>query len=263
MRNLNLFILPAVITALMGLSVPNAFAWGTKGHDIVCAIAENHLSHKAKKHISDVLDGKSIVYWANWLDNASHTPQYAYTKTWHYMNIDEGQSFENPHVEKAGNVLTAIDAQIKALKSRKLNKEAEALSLKMLIHLIGDLHCPMHMGHYSDRGGNNWQVQFFQKGTNLHYVWDSGVIERAHNWTYTEWVLQLDRLSRKEAAALCKGSHTDWGKKTFQITKQIYAGTKVGSNLSYDYVTYWAPIAEQQLLLGGLRLAHTLNEIYK
>lgn len=263
MKKLEFFIISAAATALISLNCSDASAWGQKGHDIICAIAENHLSHKAEKRISAILDGKSIIYWANWMDNASHTAQYAYTKTWHFMDVDEGQDFEQAATQGNGNVLTAIDAQIKALKSGKLNKEAEALSLKMLIHFVGDLHCPMHVARSSDRGGNLWQVQFFQKGTNLHSVWDSGVIERAHNWTYSEWVQQLDRLSRKEAAALCEGSPADWGRETFAAAGRIYDGTKVGSQLSYDYVAFWAPTAEEQLLRGGLRLAHVLNEIFK
>ena len=78
------YALPAVLAAC-SLQV---FGWGQKGHDTVAYIAECHLTPATKQAVESLLDGKSIVYWANWLDNASHTPEYAYSKTWHYKNID-------------------------------------------------------------------------------------------------------------------------------------------------------------------------------
>ena len=85
----------------------NAFGWGQKGHDVVAYIAECHLTPTAAARVSEVLGGRSLVYYANWMDNASHTPQYAYTKTWHYMNIDEGETLETQPRHPKGDVLTA------------------------------------------------------------------------------------------------------------------------------------------------------------
>lgn len=240
-----------------------AKAWGQKGHDITCAIAQNHLTHKAKKEISRIFDGRTIVYWGNWMDNASHTPEYAYTKTWHYKDVEEGFTYETTPEHPSGDVVTAINAQIKALESGTLNKEAEAVALRMLVHLVGDLHCPMHMANKKDAGGNLWQVQFFGQGRNLHSVCDGGIIDRAHNWSYNEWVEQLDILDRKQIKEISKGGIDDWGKQTFEVAGQIYEATPKGSNLSYDYVTQMSPLAEQQLLRGGLRLAKILNEIFR
>jgi len=240
----------------------NAFSWGQKGHDVVCAVAEQHLSGSARKKIEKVLDGKSIVYWANWMDNASHTKEYSYTSTWHYKNVDAGETYETAPINKDGDVVIAIDNQIQAIKGGNLSKEEEALALKMLVHFVGDLHCPMHMGHKSDLGGNKWQVRYFNSGTNLHSIWDSGVVESAHNWTYTEWVEQIDRVSGKDAALIASGVVADWAKETLAISDAVYDGTPVGSKLSYDYVYEWAPTIEGQLLKAGLRLARILNELY-
>ena len=251
-----------IVAGLIFYSV-DLFAWGATGHETTCAIAERHLTRKAKHHISKALDGKSIVYWATWMDNASHTPEFAYTSTWHYANIDENETFETAAVEPKGDVLRAVEDQIALLKSGKLTKDEEALALKMLVHFVGDMHCPMHMGHKSDKGGNRWQLQFFNQGKNLHSIWDSGVIDNAHKWSFDEWASQLDRVSRKEMAEIVKGTPRDWGKETYLIAGQIYASTPVGSKLSYDYVNEWAPVAEQQLLRAGLRLAYILNDIYR
>lgn len=240
----------------------DGYSWGQKGHDVTCAIAQKHLTKKAQKQIAEILDGKSIVYWANWMDNASHTPKYKYTSTWHYKNIDADETYESAALNENGDVVRAINAQIESLKSGELRKEEQATALKFLVHLMGDLHCPMHMGHKSDLGGNRWQVRYFGSGKNLHSVWDSGIIESAHKWTYTEWVEQIDTYSRKENRSIIEGCPETWGKETYEITKTIYEETPVGSNFSYDYVSRWTETVETQLLRAGLRLAAVLNDIF-
>lgn len=255
MKRLFLFI------SLITLTLPT-FAWGPKGHDVVAYVAECHLSKKAAAQLDEVLGGYSPVYWANWLDNASHTPEYRYTKTWHYMNIDEGKTIETMEREPKGDILTALDGIIAGLKSHKLSKENETLYVKMLIHLMGDLHCPMHAGHKSDLGGNRIKVRYFGRDSKLHSVWDSSIVESAHRWSYTEWQQQCDRLSEEQAEKVCEGDIEDWFLECVAICAEIYQSTPEGSSLSYDYVAKYAPIIEQQLINGGHRLAYILNEIY-
>ena len=251
-----------LILSLITLSLPT-FAWGPKGHDVVAYVAECHLSKRAAAQLDELLSGYSPVYWANWLDNASNTPQYRYTKTWHYMNIDEGKDIETMEREPKGDLLTALEGIIAGLKSHKLSRENESLYVKMLIHLIGDLHCPMHAGRKTDLGGNRIKVRYFGKESKLHSVWDSSIVESAHRWGYSEWQQQCDRLSKEEAERVCQGSITDWFRETVEICRDVYASSPEGSNLSYDYVAKYSPVVEQQLVRGGHRLAAILNEIYK
>lgn len=263
MKNLSKIVGCILVGAALLTNQTNASAWGQKGHDVTCAIAQRHLSKSAQAHISEVFDGKSLVYWANWLDNASHTPAFAYTKTWHYKNIDADETYETAAQNPSGDVITAINAQVEALKSGKLNKEAEAIALRMLVHLVGDLHCPMHMGHKSDLGGNKWQVQYFRSGKNLHGIFDTDIVEGAHKWTHSEWAEEIDIASPAKVKAISEGSVEDWGKETYEVCKKVYETTPEGSKLSYDYVNEWAPVIEEQFLKGGIRLAAILNEIYK
>lgn len=239
------------------------FAWGPKGHDVVAYIAECHLTPRAARSIDRALEGHSLVFYANWMDNASHTPDYAYTKTWHYKNIDHGQTLETMPQEPKGDILTAIEYLVSGLKSHTLSAEEENICLRMLIHLIGDLHCPMHAGHLSDLGGNRVKVYFFGESANLHSVWDSSLVEAAHRWSYTEWQREIDRTNRHEANAITEGDPTTWFLETLALCGEIYKQNPEGSRLSYDQVAHYAPIIEQQLLRGGLRLARLLNEIYR
>lgn len=244
-------------------TVQMAFGWGQKGHDVTAYIAECNLTPEAAQAIDRLLDGRSPVYYANWLDNASHTPEYAYTKTWHYANIDAGQTFETMPREPKGDVVKAVTELAGQLKKGGLSPEKEAEALKMLIHLVGDLHCPMHAGHKSDLGGNMIPVTAFGKATNLHSVWDTTLPEAAHNWSYTEWQNQIDRLSADEIMLIESGSPEEWFRETADLCASIYAETPEGTNVSYDYVAKFTPLVEQQFLRGGYRLAMLLNEIYK
>ena len=240
-----------------------AFAWGAKGHDIVACVAEKNVSKKTRRAVEKVLGGHSMVYVANWMDNASHTEEYAYTKTWHYVNIDpEEQSYYNSTKEPKGDVVTAIDSIVANLKSGELSPEQERAQLMMLIHLVGDMHCPMHAGHKSDRGGNGTQVKYFGKNKNLHSVWDSEIVESAHRWSYSEWQQNIDRANKKQQKMLTQGTPNDWIEETVLLAHDIYERSTIGVNLSYDYVAYYTPVIEQQLLKGGLRLAKLLEEIY-
>lgn len=240
----------------------NAFGWGQKGHDVTAYIAECHLTPAAAARIDSLLGGHSPVYYANWLDNASHTAEYAYSRTWHYLNVDEGKTLETMPRNPKGDVLTAIESIVERLKAGWMTPEQEAVDLKILIHLVGDLHCPMHTGHLSDLGGNKRPVLFFGRKTNLHSVWDTSLPDAAHKWSYTEWQQQLDRLDGERAACAAAGTPRDWLLETQEICREIYDFTPEGTKISYDYIAKYAPVIEQQLLRGGLRLAHLLNGIY-
>ena len=192
------------------LAARSGFAWGQKGHDVTAYIAECHLTPAAAKKIDKVLGGYSPVYFANWLDNASHTPEYAYTKTWHYLNVDEGRTLDDMPANPQGDILKAVTEIVAKLRAGGLSPEEEAFNLKMLIHLLGDMHCPMHLGRATDLGGNLRPVRFFDKETNLHSVWDTSLVESAHKWSYTEWQRQIDRLTKQEAEAVAAGTPADW-----------------------------------------------------
>ena len=250
-------------TIMLSLISASAFAWGQKGHDVTAFIAENHLTPATAQQINELLNGKSIVYWANWLDNASHTPEYAYTKTWHYKNIDDGLQYEDAPLLDTGDVVRSIYEQVEILRNPDKSKEEKALALKIVVHVMGDIHQPMHMGHATDLGGNRWTVNYFGRDSNLHSIWDSSLPESAHKWTYTEWQNQIDRATPEETLIILQeGNPEKWGKETFEICKEVYNKTPENHKISYDYVADWTPVIEQQVLKGGLRLADILNSVF-
>lgn len=256
-----------LLTTIAGLIVATScMAWGQKGHDTTCAIAQQHLTEKAKERIAQILDGKSILYWSNWFDNAVHTPEYEYAKTWHYKNIDADQTFDDVPPFATGDVvskLAELQQTLAQCEAAPEKKAEEAVALKMFVHLMGDLHQPMHMGRSTDLGGNNIKVKYFGRDANLHGIWDTNLVESAHAWSHTEWVEEIDRATPEQEAAMTAGTYTDWGRETYSLAKAVYDDTPQDTRVSYDYVAKWTPVIEEQFLKGGLRLAHVLNGIFQ
>ena len=260
-----------VITLLVLIESASVYAWGPMGHDVVAAIAEQHLTKKAKKNIDKLLGGKSIVYYASWMDNIQNSPYwkdgYNKTKTWHYANVDEGFTYQTMQKNKDGDVVSGLEFLTGELTNRydELTDSMRVDYLKMIVHMVGDLHCPMHAGRLSDRGGNKTKVKWFGQQTNIHSVWDSKMIESARKWSYSGWVEQLDRTDKKFKKEVMRGTYEEWFNATVENAALIYKYVEsLGDNpkLSYQFIYDFSPMLEQQLLLGGYRLAYVLNTIF-
>ncbi len=253
----------AIISILLSLTVVfNAAAWGQKGHDIIACIAQQHLSAEAQAQVDRLLSGYSMVYWSNWADSAKYTEEYKYTAPWHYRNVEQGDTPQTTPTPKGGDVVWAVEEMTARLGDNSLSETEHTLALKFLIHLVGDLHCPMHAGRNEDRGGNMLPMVFFWEATNLHVVWDSLLIDRVHSWSYTEWALQIDRLSVEDVAQVVLGTPNDWFSESYAVAVEVYKDAKRNNEINYDYRDKFQIPLETQLRNGGLRLAKILNNIY-
>ena len=263
----------SIACILMLLDPTNAFAWGAKGHDIVAAIAEQHLTPKAKRKINKLLDGRSIVYYSSWMDNIQNSPYwengYNKTKTWHYANVDKGLTYQTMQKNENGDVVNGLEFLTRQMTENydNLTDSMRVDYLKMIVHMVGDLHCPMHAGRLSDRGGNGMKVKWFGQNTNLHSVWDSKIVASARNWSYSEWVENLDRTSKEYKKNVTVGSYRDWFAETVENAASIYEYVEdlgqENPNLSYQFVYDFSPMLEESMLNGGYRLAYILNYIFE
>ncbi len=262
-----------VMSIFMMLGSVSSYAWGPVGHDVVAAIAEQNLTRKAKKEISKLLDGRSIVYYSSWMDNIQNSPYwengYNKTKTWHYANVDKGETYQSMTKNVDGDVVAGLQMLTDAMTDhyKELTDSMKVDYLKMIVHMVGDLHCPMHAGRLSDRGGNKTRVKWFGQNTNIHSVWDSKMVESARRWHYSEWAEQLDRADKKYKKSVMSGTIEEWFTDTVQNAAVIYdyveAIDQDVPNLSYQFIYDFSPMLEEQLLLGGYRLAYVLNTIFK
>ncbi len=241
----------------------NVYGWGEKGHNATARIAQKHLSCGAEREVTRLLGGYNMAYWSSWADGLRGDGRYNFLTTWHYANADEGQTYATAPKAPKGDVYTAVVECMERLRDKNSNDSLRAMYLKLLIHFMGDMHCPMHAGYASDRGGNGYQVTFRGRKTNLHSLWDSGLVDGAHVWSAAEWAENIDRrMRRRERRELQAGTPLEWMEQTVVLSHSIYAGTPQDESLSWDYINRFSPLVEEQLLEGGLRLARILNEIF-
>lgn len=236
--------------------------WGKTGHRAVGEIAEDHLTNKAKKAIEDLLNGHGLAYVANYADDIKSDPDYREYSPWHYVNIAPDQpEYNKTLASEEGDLVQAINKCIEVLKSKKASREQKQFYLKMLVHFIGDLHQPLHVGHASDKGGNDIQLQWFNHGTNLHRLWDSEMID-FYQMSYTELAENADVLSKSQVKNIQKGDLLDWVYESRELAEDIYGSVETGDHIGYKYMYEYMPTLLKQLQKGGIRLAEVLNEIY-
>lgn len=242
------------------------WAWGPTGHRIVAEIAENHLNHKAKKEIQKIIGKQSMAYWATWGDFVKSDPAYKHADSWHYVNFPADLNRTQFDLELKNssdkNLYKRIQLLIQDLKNRKnLTEKENQENLYFLIHLLGDLHQPLHIGREEDMGGNKINVKWFNGNTNLHTLWDSKLID-FQKYSYSEYAHLLDIYSKKEAKHRMHGTLEDWLFDSHQKANRIYASVQPNDKLSYRYNYDHVQLLEEQLLQGGLRMAKVLNEIF-
>lgn len=268
-----------ILTSLLSSSI---YAWGPTGHRVVGEIAQKNLSEKTKEKIKEILKGESLAKIANWPDEIRSEPQtYAQTYVWHYTQWPD-QNSEHQETELTGLLLTYIKFHMDYLKS-DAKPEEKAFSLKFLVHLVGDLHQPFHVGNGLDKGGNACKVVFFNTQTNIHKVWDEDMIDST-KLSFTEITdFNLQGLTLEKKRGIQTGNLLEWTKESKEIRANAYPNELNLSQqqnqnpiknyclaevtleqmpkISYDYNYKFMTTLNRRLLEGGLRLAWILNQI--
>jgi len=258
MKYLNRMILMLAIVLVANTS----FAYGPIGHRAVAKIAESYLTDTAKQQIKELLDGDGIVIVATYADDIKSDRKYDYTQMWHYVNAEDGESYEQSHKNPKGDIITGINKCIEVLKDNKSSKEEKAFRLKLLVHFIGDLHQPLHCGRAEDMGGNKIKVKWFRKSSNLHRVWDSDLID-GKKMSYSEIAATMKRPPYIDAKKIASGDVISWYNESKELSYKVYNSVKPDESLSYAYSYKYYPIVKQQLNYAGIRLAKVLNDIFK
>ena len=256
-----IFLVFLIIFSYHQSTANNTPDWGPTGHRTTGVIAEKYLTKKAKKQIDLLLNGQSLALVSTFGDDIKSDSRYNKFYSWHYVNFPFNTKYEDSDKNPKGDVITGIHYCIRILTNDKSSKEDQAFYLKLLVHLIGDMHQPLHVGKEEDKGGNDFQVRWFNKGTNLHRLWDSGMIEH-YNMSYTELAANSDRLSKQQIKLIQNGSVLDWIYETQQLAIKTYSSAKIGEKLGYRYSYDNFSTVRSQLQKAGIRLAKILNDIY-
>lgn len=236
-----------------------AAAWGPTGHRVVGQIAEDHLSAAARRGVEALIGPESLAEAATWADEIRSDPTWDKAAPWHYISIDDGETLETTRRSSDGDVLWAIHHFSDVLRSADASHEEKGEALKFLVHFVGDVHQPLHVGRRADQGGNSVQVSWFGETTNLHRVWDSEMIDH-EGLSFTELARFLDHPTSEEVSEWQASSPEDWVRESAALRDQVY---DLGDGkLGYAYAYRKLPIVRKRLLQAGVRLAGLLNGIF-
>lgn len=281
----------ALLTVVLLASfAPPALGWGANGHRTIALIAERYFNDDAAAEISRLLEGQSLASISDWADTIRSDERWDCASPYHYSTIPPGTQYLDEGVPPQGDVLGAIVYYEELLSHRSAAPEQRAVALKFLVHFVGDIHQPLHVGLGCDRGGNDVEVEWFGDVANLHSVWD-GKIYDSWRLSYTEFSDFIDNADAEEINAIQNTTPVEWLIESQKHHEDVYRCSVRGDRcpclcgdcgdgysvfggctsrpcvlsvsgpirLSWEYRYRARPIVEHQLLKAGLRLAAILN----
>lgn len=247
----------AFIAAAYALTPQTAFAWGKTGHRVIGDIADHFLSPEARGNVMAILGTESLAEASNWPDFMKSDTDIYWQKTaspWHYVTVPQGKTYSNAPPE--GDAITALRAFTATVRNQKAPLAERQKALRFIIHIVGDLHQPLHVGNGTDRGGNDVKVAWFGKETNLHSIWDSALIDD-QQLSYSELSNWLRcNASAEQLRTWPSANPIDWLDGSAKLRDTIY---RTEPNLSWRYVYDTKQSLDEQLLRGGIDLAAYLN----
>jgi hypothetical protein len=253
-----------LVTTIFGASghAASSRRWGPDGHRIVAAVALGRLSPAVAAETRRLLGGRDFTEIASWADEVR--PQFPATAPWHYVDIEIGDSSYVPARDCKENacIVWALNTEIAALGNPALPDSARATALKWVVHLVGDIHQPLHAGERGDKGGNSVKGLSFQGHlTNLHALWDSGLLL---SWGRSDDAI-VARLNgeithRTDIARVAGGSVAQWAMESHDLARDVvYRNLPNSLEITPAYADAARPIIEEQLVRAGVRLAAVIE----
>lgn len=242
----------------------NAYAWGPHGHRVVAKIAENNLSFNTKKEIQKILGPEEdMVMASTWPDFIRSDFNRSKTFPWHYVSIDDPKKgYEKSPKNPLGDIIWAINHFQEKLKDKKLSSEEKKEALRFLIHFVGDIHQPLHVGFTRDKGGNTISLKWFGVDSNLHEIWDEKIIE-LQKLSYTEYVAFIARSPKDLVKTWQTKDVLTWANESMELRPLVYdIPKKTTKYWEYQYSYKTLKVLNEQLEKAGHRLALILNEIF-
>jgi hypothetical protein len=279
-----------LVAALLAVvPVNQGWTWGQEGHSIVAEIAQRRLSDTAAREVDRLLGSElklpkgsrfslsSIASWADDYRSDQGPKGHIETYHWHFVDIPFDRDAYNATRDCAADpvkgdcVINALARLVPALSDCSKKDSERAMALKFVVHFLGDLHQPLHATTRinpdtaaDDLGANLIQVTFFGQPSNLHKVWDSDLIlHKVYDWGEYVRLLEINWLPGKDIAALQAGDTVSWGDDAHKIAQLVAYEFPPDHALGQEYYDAAIPMVDQQLALGGLRLARVLNEAFQ
>jgi len=283
---------PRILVALLLLlaQAPAAVAWGPEGHRVIGDIASQYLAPSARTEVLELLkydrlaDGqpsgrRSLGEVANWADEIKDYKWGQRKASWHYDDIPLcGGARQSAYCRNGRCASVQLEREIEILGNEGSKRGQRNEALKWVVHLVGDIHQPLHASNRADRGGNRVQVSFFGErdnppygSINLHAIWDVHLVRRLLVERGGERAFVSASVSDLERRDWEKGTITEWIAESHRIAGDfVYPMLPVASScprkitgvveIGQTYYAQAAPLIETQIRRAGIRLARVLNE---
>jgi len=241
-------------------TVPDNHVWYAEGHRLIARIAESRLTPHTAEAVRSILAGQSLAAASSWADDIrDQRPQ---TSRFHFVNIPlDSNSYVAARDCGTGHCIIAeIERDRGTLSDTSSSDIERAEALRFLVHLMGDLHQPLHVSDHSDKGGNNRTVWLLDQQVDLHAVWDGELINtsRLGEDAYLQRLKQaMDSL---DLSAVERGTVVDWAMEGHRIAREHAYHIPKGSHLAQSYVDENLPLVDLALIKAGVRLAKVLND---
>ena len=258
--------LQKILFSFVFLYLPfSTMAWGVIGHRVVGEIADRYLTPKAKANIFKILGNESVAMASNYADFIKSDTSLAYVSSWHYVNVPAGKTFSQFEDflknDTSIDAYTKLNFMVKEFKSNRLTAQNKLFYLRLIIHIVGDLHQPLHVGRAEDQGGNKIKVSWFNANSNLHRVWDEQLIT-FQQLSYTEYASVINHPTVAQKNLWLNQGLNSWLFESYQTVNTIYTDVKPDEKLDYQYNFKYLATLNLQLLKGGVHLAGILNNIF-
>ncbi len=241
----------------------NAFAWGRLGHEIVIKVAERHLTEKAKENIAKYMN-YDLAKDAVWMDTHRNDADIAYTTSWHVYNVDKNHNYDpNPRLYKGDALLAIRNAEYNLLQYENQTDSTVVMNLRMMLHFVGDMHCPTHS--YIPGPRCFWECTLNGKPQKtFHGVYDSmPAMLYGNDADPAEVAASLDNLKKREIKKIQKGSLYDWARDCGDNNAVIYEWNPFNTEVLHeDTVELSRELVNIQLRNAGYRLAYMLNKCF-
>ena len=253
--------------AVVGLLVMGCLiSWGVTGHRTVALIAANHLTPQAKAAVADLLDGESMASVSNWADEVKNEPKFKHTAGWHFIDLPDNLNIPNferliKHSSQS-NIYGAFISSLRTIERPNSSKEQKAQALKFIIHLVGDIHQPMHIGSDKNQAGTTKLIQINGKFTDLFTLWENTLLDN-HKLSDVQLAKRLDNATLTQLKTWENDNVMTWIWESYQVKKHICEDIRSGANLDNRTVKQQLKTANKQIEKAGIRLAGVLNELFK
>ena len=250
----------AVAAVCACLSTVRLSAWGSDVHQAVATLAEQRLTADTRRSVGDFLNGQRMAEVSTWADEVRDTTHRA-TYNWHFLNIpSESDRYEARRdcqpAERGDCIIAALERGERDLANPRLGRDRRREALMFVIHLVADLHQPLHVSNHDDRGGNGRPVVEIGGATNLHSAWDSGIVLASGKTTATLIADANSALRGRDERSIAKGTYVDWAMEMFDVTRRIvYAQVEGDGRITEPERQAAMQIITEQIARGGVRLA--------